>query len=100
MLRIFLFSLFIVSSLLAAAQTKLLVTDLTCEYQNNPLVLDVTTPRFSWKLTSTLRDVIQASYELKVATDVQAQKAIWQSTKPASDRSILVPYGGIDLKPK
>jgi alpha-L-rhamnosidase len=100
MSRIILFFLFITSSLLTTAQSKLLVTDLTCEYQNNPLGLDVATPRFSWKLSNTQRDVLQASYELKVATDPQAQKAIWQSSKTASGRSILIPYGGIDLKGK
>ena len=100
MTRLFLFLVLLLASPLAYSQSKLVVTDLTCEYQNNPLGLDVTTPRFSWKLTNPQRDVIQTSYELKVATDPQAQKAIWQSTKTASDRSVLVPYGGIALKPK
>lgn len=98
MSRLCLSLLFIAASLITAAQQKLTVTDLTCEYQNNPLGLDAATPRFSWKLVSPQRDVVQASYELKVATDPQAQKAIWQSAKTASDRSVLVPYGGAALK--
>jgi len=81
---------------------KLSVTDLTCEYQTNPLGLDVAQPRVSWKLTSGTRSTLQTAYELRVGTDGKAlargQNITWQSGKVSSAQSVLVAYKGPALK--
>ena len=48
---------------------KIMVTDLTCEHKVNPMGVDVT-PRLSWKLNGTGRNIMQAAYSIKVATDI------------------------------
>lgn len=35
--------------------------DLRIEYRNNPIGLDLKKPRFSWKIVSNERDVIQTA---------------------------------------
>ncbi len=81
---------------------KLAVTDLTCEYQTNPLGLDVAQPRVSWKLTAGTRGTLQTAYELRVGTDskglTRGQNIAWQSGKVSSAQSVLVAYKGPALK--
>lgn len=79
---------------------KISVSDLTCEYQNNPLGLDVASPRFGWKLVATQRDVMQSAYELRVSSDAKAKTITWQTGKVASDQSVFISYGGPTLKSK
>jgi alpha-L-rhamnosidase len=52
----------------------LLVQDLRCEYQDNPLGIDVVQPRLSWKLASARRGVVQSAYQIQV-TDTS--KVLW-----------------------
>src|SRR6186713_976186 len=77
---------------------KLQVSELTCEYQDNPVGIDVKVPHFSWKLVSSQRDIKQKSYELRVGLDVKAlqkgQNVHWQSGVVSSDQSVHVPYAG------
>lgn len=68
-------------------------TELCCEYQENPIGLDVETPRFSWKLESNHKAVVQTAYEIIIEN-------IWESGKVNSNQSILVPYTGSNLSPK
>jgi alpha-L-rhamnosidase len=80
---------------------KLQVTALTTEHQNNPMGIDVRTPRFSWKIVSQQNDVMQTSYEIRVGEDASStdvKKSIWLSGKVQSDQSVLVPYAGPALK--
>jgi alpha-L-rhamnosidase len=88
---------------LATAQT-LKVVNPVCEYQSNPLGIDVTTPRFSWQLVSTKNNVLQTAYEIRVGADAasvaKGQKLVWESGKTASAQSLHVPYGGPALKSK
>jgi alpha-L-rhamnosidase len=82
---------------------KLQVTALTTEHQNNPIGIDVRTPRFSWKIVSQQNDVMQTSYEIRVGEEtskIDVKKNIWQSGKVQSDQSVLVPYAGPVLKSK
>jgi alpha-L-rhamnosidase len=74
------------------------VEGLLCEYQTNPLGIDVSIPRLSWKLISARRDLVQTSYELRVSTDPGNSKPLWQSGKVPSDQSVNVPYGGPALQ--
>jgi alpha-L-rhamnosidase len=73
----------------------LLVHDLRCEYQDNPLGIDVVQPRLSWKLASEQRGVAQSAYQIQV-TDTS--DVLWETGKVLSHQSIHVPYGGTVLR--
>ncbi len=86
------------------SQKRIQVTDLTCEYQDNPIGIDTKAPRFSWTITSGLRGVSQKTYELRVGEDMAAlakgQRVTWQTGVVTSDQSLYIPYGGPPLKPR
>jgi alpha-L-rhamnosidase len=79
---------------------SLRVDGLLCEYQTNPLGIDVTIPRLTWRLISAGRNTLQTSYELRVSTDTADLKPLWQSGKVSSDQSVNVPYRGPTLQSK
>jgi len=81
-------------SIVSWAQVK--VQNLLVENRVNPLGVDASVPRFSWQLTSELRNVGQTSYEIAV-TD-ENQRPFWSSGKVDSDQSVFIPYGGPALK--
>lgn len=72
--------------------------DLRCEYLEDPLGIDVTRPRLSWRLESRQRGQRQTAYHLLVASspDKLAQNTgdLWDSGKMQSDQSIHVAYDG------
>ena len=87
-------SLFIYVNLSA----QLTVSDLRCEYLQNPIGIDVEVPRLSWKLKSDKKNVMQASYEIRRAGNKE------ELEKPAaslgvikSDQSVNVEFNGGDL---
>ncbi|HEV2399480.1 MAG TPA: glycoside hydrolase family 78 protein [Candidatus Sulfotelmatobacter sp.] len=85
----------------AIASTPLSVTNLRCEYNTNPLGIDVMQPRMSWELVSSDRGTLQTAYEVRVAASVQdleAKKLVWDSGKKNSDASIHVAYEGPALE--
>jgi len=47
------------------------ITDLRCEYRRDPLGIDITAPRLSWKLESDARGVVQTAYQVLVASDAK-----------------------------
>lgn len=59
-----------------------------------PVGLDTQQPRFSWKLVSDKRNVLQTAYEIKV---LFGKSTIWGSGRVAGDQSVFVPYGGPGL---
>lgn len=77
---------------------KLLVTDLSCEHKVNPVGVDVQLPRMSWKLGGAGKNIMQTAYSIRVATDKNFKKTVWQSGKVASEESLLIPYAGDALK--
>jgi alpha-L-rhamnosidase len=87
--------------LLTSAQA-IAVSDPTCEYLDNPVGIDILTPRFSWKLDSKNRNTVQAAYEIRVSEDTKAtikgRGLLWTSGKVKSDQSVLVDYAGPALK--
>jgi alpha-L-rhamnosidase len=90
-----LFQLLVVS---VFAQVK--VDHLKTENLTNPIGLDVLQPYFSWQLVSNQRNIAQAAYEIRVATDAAALvkgEGTWKSGKISSDQSIHVPYKGAAL---
>ena len=70
------------------------IYDFTLEYQREPKGLGVKKPRFSWKLESEERNVLQAAYHLWVFSD---GKPVWDSGRMDSAQSVLIPYGGLEL---
>ena len=70
------------------------IYDFTIEYQREPKGLGVKKPRFSWKLESEERNVLQAAYHLWVFSD---GKPVWDSGRMDSAQSVLIPYGGLEL---
>lgn len=85
------------------AGSGLLVTGLKTEYKLNPIGIDAGKPRLSWKISSALRNVMQASYQIRVAKDSIAlsrgNTLVWDSGIEKSDESTLVSYGGPQLEP-
>ncbi len=79
----------------------LTLSNLTCEYQTNPLGIDVLQPRLSWKIQSDQRGIHQAAYQVMAApteADLdQSAALLWDSGKVASEQSIHVPYTGPTL---
>ncbi len=78
------------------------VRDLKCEYRTDPLGVDVTKPRLSWKLDSTGRGTVQTAYQVIVASTQDALRRdegdLWDSGKVESDQSVHVVYAGKPLK--
>jgi len=76
--------------------------NLRCEYQNNPLGLDVLKPRLFWEVDDERRGAVQAAYQVLVASDEkkldQNEGDIWDSRKMESDQSVHVLYVGPTLE--
>ncbi|MBP7053344.1 MAG: family 78 glycoside hydrolase catalytic domain [Phycisphaerae bacterium] len=77
------------------------VVDLRCEYQTDPLGIDVTQPRLSWELQSQQRGQRQTAYQVLVATDeallAEGKADLWETGKVVSDQSVHVVYAGKPL---
>lgn len=77
---------------------------LTCEYRTDPLGIDITRPRLSWKVfdPDATRGQKQTAYQILVATEMDRLSAgmgdLWDSGKVASDQSVQVTYAGTALK--
>ena len=75
---------------------------LTVEHLENPLGIDTTTPRFSWKSYSQQKDVRQQSYHILVASSMQKLDAnegdLWDSGEVTSADQLWITYQGKPLK--
>ncbi len=78
------------------------VVNLTCEYRENPLGIDIVQPRLSWQLQSERRGARQTAYRIVVASTeadlVEPEKLLWDSGRIESDQSIHVKYSGPALE--
>ncbi len=78
------------------------ISNLTCEYQINPLGIDELRPRLSWQIESDRRGVHQTAYQIQAALSEVAlasgQPLLWDSGKVESAQSIQVPYDGPALR--
>lgn len=79
------------------------IYDLKCENLKDPVGIDKTTPRFSWKIKSHINGTRQTAYHIMAASDpslLRKGKAdLWDSGKKKSSESILVQYCGEKLSP-
>ncbi|MBS0000426.1 MAG: alpha-L-rhamnosidase N-terminal domain-containing protein, partial [Cyclobacteriaceae bacterium] len=75
-----------------------------CEYQTNPMGLDVKQPRFSWMVNDQSRGAVQTAYQILVASnlDILARDEgdVWDSGMVDSDQSQLVTFDGAPLESK
>ena len=81
----------------------LFLTDLTCEYFDNPLGLDTPSPRLSWKIKAPgIRGEKQTAFRIIVASSSDKLKAgksdLWDTGKMQSDQSTQVAYEGKTLQ--
>ena len=79
---------------------NLIPGSLTCEHKLNPVGIGTSTPRLSWIIQSTGRNVMQSAYSVQVATDDRfpGRNLVWQSGKVESGESVLVQYAGNPLE--
>jgi alpha-L-rhamnosidase len=104
-LRSFIFAALLLAPL--AALHAAAVTNLRCEYRENPLGIDVVKPRLSWVIedrgqTTKVRGQRQTAYQVLVASTPELlakdQGDLWDSGKVTSDQSIQVEYKGKQLE--
>ena len=76
---------------------------LQCEYLHNPLGLDISHPRLSWKMGTTfaVRGQRQTAYQVLVASSRESldkeQGDLWDSGQVRSDESVNIVYDGKTL---
>lgn len=87
--------LFIISLFTHTLFAQLQVTNLLTENQSNPFGMDITTPRFSWQLSSSMRNTLQTAYEIKVT---HGKAVVWNSGKVSSAQSVHLAYAGTALQ--
>ncbi len=80
------------------------VVNLRCEYRDNPLGIDIVTPRLSWQLKSDVNGQRQSAYRILVASSPELLKAekgdLWDTGKLKSFRNLHIAYAGQALKPR
>ncbi|WP_295768274.1 family 78 glycoside hydrolase catalytic domain [uncultured Mucilaginibacter sp.] len=78
------------------------VANLQCEYKAAPQGVEAASPNLSWQLQSTGHNIIQTSYRVLVADNIQALAKntgnVWDSKKVSSSASIQVLYSGKPLQ--
>ncbi|SEQ76995.1 alpha-L-rhamnosidase [Hyunsoonleella jejuensis] len=80
------------------------VTDLKCEYKSNPLGIDNTAPRLSWKLLEDVqtRGQKQSAYQILVSSTLENLESnngdVWDSGKTETNQSVNINYQGKALE--
>ncbi|MCA9895472.1 MAG: family 78 glycoside hydrolase catalytic domain, partial [Anaerolineae bacterium] len=74
------------------------ISNLRCEYRENPLGIDVLQPRLSWQLATDRQGARQTAYHILAATSPDKLTSdaadVWNSGKVESDQSVQVTYAG------
>lgn len=84
--------------------TSIVPIDLRCEYKTNPLGIDNTSPRFSWKLieTSQTHGQKQTAFQILVASSLENLSNnlgdVWDSGKVKTDQSVNNTFQGKNLE--
>lgn len=77
------------------------ITNLLCEYRTNPLGIDITVPRFSWRMQTERAGARQTAYRVLAASSPmllqEGAADLWDSGVVASDQSVHVTYAGQKL---
>ncbi|WP_313156756.1 alpha-L-rhamnosidase [Sphingobacterium multivorum] len=93
----------ITNSTYAQPKSNCIAVQLTCEHLVNPLGIDATQPRLSWRLEDQRNGAVQQAYQILLGQDslalLKETKNSWDSGKQLSS-SMLVTYNGAQLKPQ
>lgn len=84
--------IFLISPLFSQATE---ITNLTCEFQQNPLAVNTLQPLFGWQFSSTENEFTQIAYEIEVT----GENLYWNSGIIYSNSSQFIQYYGEALKP-
>ncbi|WP_294185050.1 alpha-L-rhamnosidase N-terminal domain-containing protein [uncultured Sphingobacterium sp.] len=91
------------STAYAQSKNNCKAVQLTCEHLVNPLGIDASHPRLSWRLEDGRKGALQQAYQILLAQDslelLHGAKAHWDSGKQLSS-AMLVHYNGTELKPR
>ncbi|SMC79896.1 family 78 glycoside hydrolase catalytic domain [Cellulophaga tyrosinoxydans] len=96
--------LFIFLASCASSASKVSVSNLRCEYRTNPLGIDNTSPRLSWKLleNNQTRGQKQTAFQVLVASSLEELESnngdVWDSGKVESNQSVNNVYQGAELE--
>lgn len=75
---------------------------LRCEYQENPIGIDIIRPRLSWQLRSDRRSATQSAYRIQAAFDpkqfYEQAGLLWDTGKMVSDQCIHREYEGPEVQ--
>ncbi len=88
---------------MSCSSSPLFISDLQCEYRRDPLGIDNTSPRLSWKLLdpNKERGQKQTAYQVLVASSREKlnedEADLWNSEKVNSAQSVNVVYQGTKL---
>ena len=100
---LFLIGLIIVFNSCQKANSPVVVTQLKCEFQENPLGIDRPHPLLQWKLQDERRGARQVAYQILVFGSLenaeQEDGDVWDTGQVDSDQSVHVRYEGPDLEP-
>ena len=97
-----LFFLILILPLTGAGQSNIIISELTCQYRNNPLGIDESQPVLSWKLESNDQGQKQKAYQVLVASTpeklTESESDLWNTGKVNSAQSVAVKYSGKTLQ--
>lgn len=93
--------LFIILSftfLLSCNTGKINIVNLTTEYSETPLGIDVEQPRFAWqmKAPANVRGIYQTAYQVEVVNE--NNETVWNSGRINSSTALAIPYEGSALE--
>ncbi|WP_026485767.1 family 78 glycoside hydrolase catalytic domain [Caldanaerobius polysaccharolyticus] len=75
------------------------VAKLKCEYLENPIGIGEIRPRFGWIIESDIKNVMQKTFRLQVATDDSFVAPLWDTGVVNSSESAHIEYDGPPLMP-
>lgn len=85
-----------------SSSNSTVIDELTVEYLNNPVGMDIQKPRFSWKIISDQRDIVQTAYQIIVSDKEKGigneNSTLWDSGIMNSNRTVNIEYGGKTLE--
>lgn len=91
----------LLSTALSSQGSTMKATRLTCEFRENPLGIDRTSPRLGWVVQSSIRGNRQTAYRILVATTKEKLSAgqgdVWDPGKIPGERTTAIPFIGKPL---
>ncbi len=82
----------------SCSRSEDLIQNLTVEYTNEPLGIDVETPRFAWQMHAPggERGYYQTAYQIEVVD--QSGELVWDSGGVEDQKALAIPYEGSALQ--